>query len=363
MRTHVETVIIGGGQAGLALGYHLQRAGRRFVILEGADRVGDSWRRRWDSLTLFTPRRYDALPGMTFPGDPEGCPGKDEVADYLETYAARFELPVRLAEPVTSLRRDGLGGFTVETSVSVLEAEQVVVATGGFTGPAIPQFAAGLDPRIAQFHSTAYRNPASIPGRTILVVGGGNTGVQIAQELAGDGRQVALSVSTMGKAMPQRVLGRSLFWWFEMLGTMDATPETGIGRRLKNENTIVGTDLKALFRQVERVAKAVGVDGDEILLADGSRFAPDSVVWATGFRPSYTWLHLPVLDEAGMPIHTHGITDVPGLTFLGLPWQRNRGSALLGWVGRDAALLAEHLARPAVARRGRTAEARMPSLT
>src|SRR5689334_5603618 len=134
----LDTVIIGGGQAGLALGHHLRRAGHRFAIVEAHDRVGDAWRRRWDSLILFTPRRYDALPGFAFPGDPEGCPGKDEVADYLESYAARFELPVRLASPVTAVRRDGAGGFTVETPTATLEARQVVVATGGFTGPAVP---------------------------------------------------------------------------------------------------------------------------------------------------------------------------------------------------------------------------------
>lgn len=354
--TRLDVVIIGGGQAGLALGYHLQRAGRRFAIVEAADRLGDSWRRRWDSLTLFTPRRYDALPGLAFPGDPDGCPGKDEVADYLEAYARHFALPVLLGSPVSSVRQVA-DGFAIETDRITMSARQVVIATGGFTGPAIPDFAAALDPRVAQLHSTDYRNPSSVPGRDVLVVGGGNTGVQLAQELAGAGRRVALSVSTLGKAMPERFLGRSLFWWFEKLRTMDAGPETRIGRRLRDENTIVGTDLTALFRQVERVGKAVGAQGDAIVLADGTRRTADAVVWATGFRPSYPWLQVPVHDESGAPIHAHGITDVPGLAFLGLPWQRNRGSALLGWVGRDAALLAERLtAQRAYARAGRIAE-------
>jgi putative flavoprotein involved in K+ transport len=233
--------------------------------------------------------------------------------------------------------------FTVETARGTLEARQVVVAAGGFTGPAVPDFAARLDPRVTQLHSSAYRNPSSVPGGEVLVVGAGNTGVQIAQELARAGRRVALSVSTLGKALPERFLGASLFWWFENLRTMDVGPQTRTGRRLKNENAIVGTDLTALFRQVERVGKAVDADGGEFLLADGSRRNVESVVWATGFRPSYPWLHVPVLDEAGAPIHDQGVTDVPGLAFLGLPWQRNRGSALLGWVGRDAAVLAAQL--------------------
>jgi putative flavoprotein involved in K+ transport len=341
--TTLDTVIIGGGQAGLALGHHLRRAGRRFMIVDSADRVGDSWRRRWDSLTLFTPRRYDALPGLRFPGDPEGCPGKDEVADYLQTYAKHFDLPVRLASPVTSVRRDGLGGFTVETSQETFQARQVVVATGGFTGPAVPDVAVQLHPRVGQLHSSAYRNSSSVPGQEVLVVGAGNTGVQIAEELAAAGRRVTLSISTLGKAVPERFLGKSVFWWFDKLRTMDAGPETRMGRRLRNENAIIGTDLRALFRQVERVDRVVGAAQDELVLADGSRRSVDAVVWATGFRPSYRWLQLPVLDEAGAPVHSHGVTDVPGLAFLGLPWQRNRGSALLGFVGRDAEILAERL--------------------
>jgi putative flavoprotein involved in K+ transport len=343
MATKLDTVIIGGGQAGLALGHHLQRAGRRFAIVEAADRLGDSWRRRWDSLTLFTPRRYDALPGLRFPGDPEGCPGKDEVADYLDSYASRFELPVRLASPVTAVRRDGPGRFTVQTITTTLEARQVVVATGGFTRPAVPDVATRLNPRVTQLHSSSYRNPSSVPGSEVLVVGAGNSGVQIAEELTAAGRRVTLSVSTLGKALPERFLGKSLFWWFDTLRTMDAGPETRIGRRLKNENTIVGTDLRARFRQVQRVGRVIGADGDELVLADRSHRGVDAVVWATGFRPSYHWLHVPVLDDAGAPIQVDGITDIPGLTFLGLPWQRNRGSALLGFVGRDAERLAERL--------------------
>src|SRR5689334_8831627 len=197
----LDTVIIGGGQAGLALGHHLRRAGHRFAIVEAHDRVGDAWRRRWDSLTLFTPRRYDALPGFAFPGDPEGCPGKDEVADYLEAYAARFDLPVRLSSPVTSVRRAGAGLFTVDTAGWTVRARQVVVASGGFTGPFIPGFAARLDGGITQLHSRAYRNPGSVPDGEVLVVGGGNTGVQLARELAEAGRPVALSVSSIGRAM------------------------------------------------------------------------------------------------------------------------------------------------------------------
>jgi putative flavoprotein involved in K+ transport len=342
--TTLDTVVIGAGQAGLALAYHLQRAGHRFVVLEAAERLGDSWRRRWDSLTLFTPRRYDSLPGLRFPGNPEGCPGKDEVADYLEGYARHFALPVRLSSPVRSVRRDGAGGFEIEAGGEVLRSRQVVVATVGFTGPAIPAFAASLDPRVAQLHSSAYRNPGSVVGQDVVVVGAGNTGVQIADELARAGRDVTLAVGSLGRAMPERLLGRSLFWWFEALGTTSAAPESRMGRRLRaNENAIIGTDLRALFRRVERAGRVMDADSAGLVLSGGDRRQPDAVVWATGYRPSYPWLHVPVLDATGAPIHAGGISDVPGLAFLGLPWQRNRGSALLGWVGRDAAILADRL--------------------
>jgi putative flavoprotein involved in K+ transport len=340
--SRLDTVIVGGGQAGLALGHHLQRAGHRFVVVEAADRLGASWRRRWDSLTLFTPRRFDALPGLPFPGDPEGFPGKDEVADYLEGYAQRFELPVLAGSPVLSVRRDLSDGFAIETGWMEFNARQVVVASGGFAGPRVPAFAGRLGPGVVQVHSTDYRNPASVPEGDVVVVGAGNTGVQIAEELAAAGRRVTLSVSTMNRATPQRFLGRSTIWWLDRLGWMDASPDSRIGRRLQ-QDTIVGTDVKALFRRVERAAKAVDADSEGLLLADGTHRRADAVVWATGFRPSYPWLHLPVLDEAGAPIHAGGLTDVPGLAFLGLPWQRSRGSALLGWVGRDAAVLADRL--------------------
>jgi putative flavoprotein involved in K+ transport len=360
----LDTVIVGGGQAGLALGYHLRRAGRRFAVVEAADRLGDSWRRRWDSLTLFTPRRYDALPGQPFPGNPEGYPGKDEVADYLEGYARRWDLPVLLGTRVSSVRRDSghgsTSGFTVEADGSTLQARQVVVASGGFAGPVVPGFAQRLDERIVQLHSSSYRNPASVPEGRVLVVGAGNTGVQIAEELAEAGRQVALSVSTLGKALPNRLLGKSLFWWIELLHGMDAGPDTRIGRRLKNDNNTMGTDLEQLFRRVERLPRAVDADRGGVLSSAGERYRPDAVIWATGYRPSYPWLHVPVLDERGAPIQYHGITDIPGLAFLGLPWQRSRGSALLGWVGRDAAVLADRLGDqlPPVHRAG--ARASMP---
>ena len=300
MDTRIDTVIIGGGQAGLALGYYLQRAGRRFTVVEAAGVLGNSWRRRWDSLTLTTPRREDALPGMPFPGHSRGLPSKDEVADYLEAYARRFHLPAELGSPVMSVRHDLSDGFAVETGLLELSARQVVVATG-YSKPILPRFASRLDPRVHQLHSDRYRNPGSVPGGRVVVVGGDRTAVEIAEELATAGRQVSLSVPGIGTAL--------------------------------REGSV----------RVERVGRVVDADGDQVVLVTGERLDVDGVVWATGYRPHYPWLHLPVLDEFGAPVHVEGITDVPGLAFLGLPGQRTRASALLGGVGRDAALLADVL--------------------
>ena len=309
MDTRIDTVIVGGGQAGLALGYHLQRAGRRFVIVEAADRLGHSWRRRWDSLTLHTPRRDDALPGMSFSGRSRGFPGKDEVADYLEAYAHRFHLPVELGSAVMSVRPDLSDGFAVDTGLLELSTRQVVVATG-YSEPVVPRFASRLDPRVHQLHSDRYRNPSSLPQGRIVVVGVDRTGVEIARDLAAGGRDVSLSVSSPSSDI--RV----------------APPE-------RSERT----------GRVARVGRVVDADTDELVLVTGERLHPDGVVWATGYRPHYPWLHLPVLDELGAPIHYQGMTDMPGLAFLGLPWQRTRESALLRGVGRDAEILADLLGR------------------
>jgi putative flavoprotein involved in K+ transport len=344
MDTALDTVIVGGGQAGLALGCHLRRAGVPFAILDAHDRVGDAWRQRWDSLTLFTPRRFSALPGLPLSGDPDGYPGKDEVADYLATYADHFKLPVRLGCRVTSVRPGPAGGFTVDTPTGARHAQRVVVAAGAFHTPWVPQVGGRLAPGVTQLHSSAYRNPGQLPGPVVAVVGGGNTGVQIAAELADHGRRVVLAAPAIGPVLPQRWLGRDIFWWFSRLGTMRLSAESRLGGRIAAQNPIIGTDVAGLLRRVDRVGRVVDADGDSLLLADGDRRRVDAVVWATGFRPRYPWLQVPVLDPSGAPVQRQGVTDWPGLYFLGLPWQRTRGSAVLGWVGRDAEVLAARLA-------------------
>lgn len=341
-----DVLVIGGGQAGLALGYHLSRQGRSFLILDAAHLVGDAWRRRWDSLTLFTPARYSALPGLPFPGDPDHLPGKDEVADYLELYARTFALPIRCGEVVRAVRPlAGGSGYEVETERVRYEAKQVVIATGPFQRPFVPAFAAGLAPDVVQLHSSEYRNPAQLPARGVtLVVGGGNSGVQITAELAAS-RPTVLAVGEPLRRLPERVLGRSIFWWLERAGAMNVTVDSRLGRQASTRELLIGRSPGMIARElgVRIVGRAGRAEGRRVVTLDGEEIEIAAVVWATGFRADFTFLEAPVLDERGRPVHRRGVSDLPGLYFLGLSWQHTRGSALLGWVGRDAEYLALQL--------------------
>ncbi len=332
--------MIGAGQAGLAVGHFLARQGRRFVIVEAGDSVGSAWRGRWDSLTLFTPRRYDGLPGLAFPGDPDGYPTGEEVAAYLERYAETFALPVEVGSAVRSLTQ-GDGTFVVDLGGRRLEADQVVVATGPFQAPSIPAFAAGLAPEVFQIHSASYRTPTDLPpeGR-VVVVGGGNTGFQLAEELSATHR-VNLAVGSRQTPLPQRLLGRDLFWWLTKLGFLTKTVDSRIGRRARDRDTLIGSSPRGLRRRGVRLRpRVVGASGRTLGFADGSELDADAVIWATGYRLDHSWIELPVLDREGRVQHRRGVTDVPGLYVLGLSWQHTRGSALLGWVGDDAEFIA-----------------------
>jgi putative flavoprotein involved in K+ transport len=340
-----EVVVIGAGQAGLAMGHFLARQGRRFVLLEAGEGVGSAWRTRWDSLRLFTPRRYDALPGLAFPGDPDGHPTRDEVLSYLEQYAATFELPVEVNARVRSLRRED-GRFAVELDDRTLEADHVVVATGPFQVANVPPVTGELGPEVTQLHSTGYRRPEDVPEGAVLVVGGGNTGYQIAEELSAT-RRVHLAVGARQTPLPQRFLGRDVFWWLTKTGVLAKTVESRLGRRLRARDTLIGSSPRALRRHgVTMRPRVVGAIGRTIRFADGTELDVDAVVWATGFRPDYSWLDLPVVDSSGQIRHRRGVTDVPGLYFLGLSWQHTRGSALLGWVAEDAEFIAAEIDKP-----------------
>ena len=335
-----DVVVIGAGQAGLAIGYFLARQGRRFVILEAADAVGAAWRSRWDSLVLFTPRRHDALPGLAFPGDPDGYPTRDEVIAYLDQYAARFDLPIEFNSTVRSLSQEN-GGFRLELGGRQIVADQVVVATGPFQQPRVPPAANQLAAEVFQTHGASYGGPSDVPDGRVLIVGGGNTGFQIAKELSAT-HTVQLAIGSRQTPLPQKLLGRDIFWWLTKLRLLHKTVDSRLGRRLRDRDTLIGSSPRELKRRygVTIRPRVVAASDRTVTFADGSEQEVDAVIWATGYRPDHAWINAPVLDADGRVQHRRGVTRVPGLYFLGLAWQHTRGSALLGWVKADAEFIA-----------------------
>jgi putative flavoprotein involved in K+ transport len=342
---HFHVVVIGAGQAGLAIGYFRGRQGRGFVILDRASSIGAAWRERWESLTLFTPRRYSALPGLPFPDDPDGYPTRDEVIAYLERYAGTFQLPIELNTEVKQLERGDDGRFRLQLEDRTITADQVVVATGPFQAPHVPKLGEKLADDVFRTHAVGYRRPGEVPQGTVLVVGGGNTGFQIAKELSAT-HKVVLSVGSRQKPLPQRLLGRDLFWWLTKVGILDKTVDSRLGRKLSRRDTLIGSSPRELERRhgVELKPRAVDADGHTVRFEGGSELEVDAVIWATGYRADYSWIKVPITDSDGRLRHRRGVTAAHGLYFLGLTWQYTRGSALIGWVKDDAEFIAERIA-------------------
>jgi putative flavoprotein involved in K+ transport len=350
----VKVVVIGAGQAGLSVGYHLARRGISFVILDAQGRTGDSWRQRWDSLRLFTTARFDGLDGMPFPAPPATFPTKDEMADYLEAYAAHFRLPVRPHTRVDSLARIG-DRYVLSAGPATLEAEHVVVAMASYQRPKVPPFAAELDPGILQLHSVNYRRPSQLRDGPVLLVGAGNSGSEIAMELARHGHRVLMSGRDTGH-LPFRiasVIGRNILQplvlrvVFHRILTMD----TWLGRKVQPTITRQGGPLIRVrpkdlaIAGVERVGRVRGVAQGQPVLEDGRRLDVANVIWCTGFHPGFSWIHLPVWDERGTPNHRRGVVPTePGLYFVGLTFLYAMSSSMVHGVSRDARYIANTIA-------------------
>jgi putative flavoprotein involved in K+ transport len=344
-RRALDVLVVGAGQAGLAMGRELERDGRDFLILDAAPTLGHSWRTRWDSLRLFTPAAFSALPGIPFPGDPEHHPTKEAVADYLGAYARAFSLPIGLDEGVRSLRLASDGTFLAATDHARYRARNVVVATGSCQAPRIPRFAATLPPTVHQLHASAYRAPSDVGPGPVVVVGGGNSGVQIADELSRT-HEVTLAVGTSHRRLPAQLFGRSIFYWLNRSGAMDVASTSRIGRRWRRQEFLIGESPRRLARagRVRLAGRAQAAQGAALRTASGGIVPATTVIWATGYRPSFDWIRLPGVLHDGRPRHVRGEASLPGLYFLGLPWLHTRGSALLGWVARDAAWIAARIA-------------------
>ena len=359
MNEHVETVVIGAGQAGLSTAYHLRRRGHDCVVLDAHRRVGDNWRHQWDTLRLFTPARYDGLPGLPFPGDPWAFPTKDEVADYLEGYAHRWDLPVRTGVRVHRLGRAD-GHFVLDTSLGTLTADNVVVATGTFgRTPHVPSFAADLDPSILQLHSSEYRRADQLAPGPALVVGASHSGGDIAYELAAS-RRVVLCGPDRGQ-LPLHIESRAAHAVVPLLVFLARhllTRRTPIGRHLMEEVRFHGGPLIRV-RRADLAARGVdraeprmsGVREGRPVLDDGRVLDVTNVVWCTGFRQHFEWIDLPVIGEDGWPRELRGVAhDCPGLFFCGLSFQSGFGSMVFFGVGRDAEYVARRVVDRTVSR-------------
>lgn len=341
----IQTVVIGGGQAGLSVGYHLSRHSLPFVILDAHERIGDSWRKRWDSLRLFTPARFNGLAGMPFPASPNDFPTKDQMGDYLEAYAERFQLPVQTGVKVERVTRRG-GTFLVSAGERLFEAEHVVVAMAKYQEPWVPPFARELDPRIVQVHSCDYRNPAQLQPGGVLIAGAGNSGAEIARELASQhriwmsGRDVGQLPFDIGGFAARLFLARIML---RVVFHRVLTTDTPFGRKVRPKMLHAGGPLIRVKRKdlsaagVERAPKVAGVRDGRPELEDGRVLDVANIVWCTGFQPAFSWIDLPVFDDDGLPIQNRGVVaNEPGLYFVGLLFLYAASSTMIHGVGRDA---------------------------
>jgi putative flavoprotein involved in K+ transport len=348
---HFETIVVGAGQAGLSVGYYLKKLGRPFVILDANERIGGSWRTRtWDSLRLFTVNRYNGLPGWPFPAPSWSYPTARETADYLEAYAARFELPVRLGTRVERLSKAD-GRYLVECAGQRLTADCVVFAAGFYGTPNVPEFAAELDPRIVQMHSSEYRNPSQLQPGGVLLVGAGNSGADIAMEVSKT-HTTWLSGPDKGQ-FPLRIehpLRRVVvpILWF--VASRVLTMRNPLGRKARPHVLghgaprirVKSDDLEAAG--VEQVPRTVRIEGGKPVLEDGRVVDAANVIWCTGFRQDYGWIDIPAFDGDGAPVQERGVASEPGLYFLGLDFLYSFASENVGGVRRDAKHVAKHIA-------------------
>ncbi len=344
---HFPVVIIGAGQAGLATAYYLKKMKLEFIILEENDKIGDSWRKRWDSLHLFTPAKYDGLPGLNFPGDKNNLPGKDAMADYLEVYVKKFSFPVQLQSKVKRITESG-DRFLIETSKGDITTQKVVIATGTHPVPKIPAFASQLSGNIHQIHSSQYKNAGLLPKGNVLVVGAGVSGVEIAVETSKLHKTYIAGKPTFH--IPDQVFkyAGGLYWWF---ANHILTIQTPMGRKAKGHILHGGGPLISISVDelnlcgVQRFPRMKGVKEGYPEFEDGSMIQVATVIWATGFKPDFSWIDIKITDDTGWPLTKRGISLMKkGLFFTGMPFQFGLTSGLIGGVGRDAAYISKKIA-------------------
>lgn len=338
-----DYIIIGAGQSGLAIAYHLKKANANFLILDSEDEIGASWLKRWDSLKLFTPTEFNHLPGMPFPAAQGHYPDKYDVANYFKSYVRRLKLPIKLGNRVLKLAKSN-ETFEVQCQQHAYQCKQVIIASGPFHTPFIPPCHKSLSPDILQLHSADYQSPAQLIAGDTLVVGAGDSGFQILQEIAqaNTRHQVYFSGKTNSLTLPQELLGKTLWWWFKLLGVLSVNKYSWVGKKIKKKmQPVIGIDIKSLLsrRNVTAVGHTLGADEKTLHCKHATLHTIKNILWATGFTADFSWIENIELDEQGYPVNYRGVGTTKGMYFIGLPWMYTRGSATLGGVHKDAEYL------------------------
>jgi len=347
-----DYIIVGAGQAGLAMAYQLKQINANFLMLDSEDEIGASWLKRWDSLKLFTPTEFNHLPGMPFPAAKGHYPDKFDVANYFKAYVKLFNLPIKLATKVVKVVKS-THGFEVKCASQSYHCQQIIIASGPFQTPFIPPCHQALSADIKQIHSRDYRNPEQLITGDTLVVGAGDSGFQILQEVAQHdlSRQVFFSGNTNALTIPQELLGKTLWWWFKLLGVLSVNKYSWLGKKIKQKmQPVIGIDIKSLLARnnVTAVGHTLDADYNTVFCQHATLNSIKNIIWSTGFRADFSWLDNIELDEQGYPVNYRGVSTTIGMYFLGLPWMYTRGSATLGGVHKDAEYLINFIGKDTV---------------
>lgn len=339
----LDFIIIGSAQAGLSMAYHLKQLGKSFLVVDKEDKIGASWLSRWDSLTLFTPTEFNHLEGMEFPARKGHYPNKYEVANYFESYVEKFEIPIQFNTLITSIEKKN-GIFTTSHENGVFHSTNVIIATGPFHTPYTPPFSIKINSEITQIHSNYYKNVEQLQQGDTLVVGGGDSGFQILDEISKNGSTTYFAGPDDVKTLPQEILGKTLWWWFTKTGFLSSSKHSWIGKVIANRpQPIIGLNIKEILnrKNVIPVGRAISADESYIIFEKDKVSSIKNIIWATGYRPNFNWIQGLELDKNGYPKNKRGISSIEGLYFIGLPWLHTRGSATLGGVKKDAAYISE----------------------
>ena len=341
-----DFIIIGAAQAGLSMAYHLKKNQNDFLIIDKENQIGASWLNRWNSLKLFTPTEFNHLAGMPFPAPKGHYPNKYEVADYFKAYVKKFDFPVQLNTLAERIEKED-NHFIVKTNKGDLKCNEVIIATGPFHVPYTPKFHNKLSEAIFQIHSNYYKNPDQLKDGATLVVGGGDSGFQILDEISKQtNKKTYFSGNTDIKTLPQEILGKTLWWWFTVTGFLSFSKDSWIGKKIsKSKQPIIGSDVKSIIKRDNVFPVGYTLDAEENTIKTSKKTLKDvkNIVWATGYKPNFNWIKNIELSSNGYPKHHRGISTTNGLYFIGLPWLHTRGSATLGGIKKDANYLANNI--------------------